>query len=296
MPVELMSVDAIGDWRSRCDMAFCVVEEVWHRTIDQYEPLIKSLSKFDLIVCCFAETCERLAEVTGKPVIHVPYGVDALRFLPDRGEFDRPIDIHYMGRRRPELHDALLAHARDTGRFYHYDTFTSLPVTTDHNAHRDHLANLVRRSKLFMVDYAKKGHADQKTGEMMGWGPRHIEGMMGGAVQVGYTPDTADYLENFDWPTVVSRLPEDADEAVKVISDLLSDPAKLTEMRLQNYAHVGRRHDWLQRWRQITEFFGLPDTPAMAEREAKIDATTARLTRRASDQVVSIGSIGGAKR
>lgn len=288
-PVDILSIDALGDWRKRSDLAVCYIEEVWPKKIDKYKPLIKSFSRFDVIACSFAGSCERLAELTGKPVIYLPYAVDSLRFLPSRADVDRPIDIYYLGRRRPELHEALLAHASETERFYHYDTFTSLPMANDHKAHRDHLAYMIRHSKLFLVDFAKKGHADEKDSQV-GWGPRHIEGMAAGAVQVGFAPPTADYLENFDWPSAITRLPEDADAAVEKMASMLSNPAALDDMRAQTFAHVARRHDWLQRWRLITEFLDLPDTPAMIEREAAIEAATARLTHQPSSQVVSIDS------
>ena len=248
-PVDILSIDALGDWRKRSDLAVCILEEVWPRKIDQYKPLIKSLSRFDLIACSFADSCERLSELTGTPVIHLPYAVDALRFMPTRPDVDRPIDIFYLGRRRPELHDALLAYTRKNELFYHYDTFSSLPIANDHQGHREHLAYMIRHSKLFLVDYAKKGHADESDSQV-GWGPRHIEGMAAGAVQVGYAPPSADYLENFDWPTAITRLSEDADAAVEKMSAMLADPAALDNMRAQTFAHVGRRHDWLQRWRR----------------------------------------------
>lgn len=286
-PVDILSIDALGDWRKKSDMAVCILEEVWPRKIDQYKPLIKSLGRFDLIACSFADSCERLSELTGKPVIHLPYAVDALRFMPKKSDVDRPIDIYYLGRRRPELHEALMEYTRRNELFYNYDTFTSLPIATDHQAHRDHLAYMIRHSKLFLVDYAKKGHSDE-TDAQVGWGPRHIEGMAAGAVQVGYAPPSADYLENFDWPTAITRLPEDADAAVDKMSSMLSDPAALDEMRAQTFAHVGRRHDWLQRWRTITNFFGLPDTPAMLERQSAIEALTARLAHQTSNKVIEI--------
>lgn len=289
-PVDILSIDALGDWRRQSEMSFCMIEELWPRTFEQYEPLIKSLSRFDVLACSFAGSCDRLAELTGKPVIYLPYAVDTLRFLPEKAEGQRPIDINYVGRRRPELHEALLAYSREADLFYNYDTFTSLPITKDHRTHRDHLAYMIRHSKLFMVDFAKKGHIDDQDSQV-GWGPRHVEGMAAGAVQIGYAPETDDYLENFDWPSAITRLPEDADAAVEKIAALLSDPAALDAMRAETFAHVGRRYDWLHRWRKITEFFGLPDTPAMLEREAAIEKKIARLTRPTSDQIVSIDAM-----
>lgn len=276
-PVELLTLDSLGNWRARADMAFCVLEEVWQGTIDQYEPLLRTLSQFDLLACAFIDSCDRLAELTGRPVIHLPGAADILRFHPTGAGADRPIDVYYMGRRRPELHQALLRHARKTGAFYLYDTATRPPITADHVAHRELFASLVQRSKLFVVDYAKIGHTEQKGGQLL-WGPRHVEGMAGGAVQIGYAPDSPDYTENFDWPEAVTCVSEFADTAIEQIAELLADTARQDAIRRANFARVGARHDWLDRWRRITEHFGLPETPGMQDRASRIEKAAMRLT------------------
>ncbi len=276
-PLELLALDAVPNWRERCGLAVCVLEEVWTSGIEQHLPLIKSLSKFDLIASAFAEPCEALQRITGKPVIHLPGAADMVRFAPQSLTADRPIDIYCMGRRRPELHDRLLTILAERQGFYLYDSATKPPITAQHKVHRDLLANLIQHSKLFMVDIAKIGHDDQKKGNIA-WGPRHVEGIAGGAIQVGYAPETEDYLQYFDWPESVIRLPQDPDKAIDRIVAILDDPTEQERMRRINFANALQKHDWLNRWTDILKHLNLPETSAMATRRQNLSRMAAGLT------------------
>lgn len=274
-PVELLSIDAVPNWRRRSEMAFCVLEELWHTNIDDFGPLVKSLSEFDLIACAFESSCERLADLTGRPVVHLPGAADLLAFAPDDIDAPRPIDVYYMGRRRPALHEALKPALEARGGFYLYDSAGSPPIAQDNVTHRELLASLVCRSKIFIVDYGKVGHADQRSGQII-WGPRHVEGLAGGAIQAGYAPDTADYHAHFDWPEAVERLSEDPETAVAQILALLDNPAEMRRRRRINLAKAADRHDWLHRWDLITGHFGLPETAESARRRAALQQLQSR--------------------
>ena len=276
-PVELLSLDAAGDWRKNAKMAFCVIEELWHTTIDEFEPLVKSLSQFDLITCAFESSCERLSKLTGRPVIHLPGAADLLAFQPKDPNLPRPIDVYYMGRRRPDLHELLKPALEERGNFYLYDSAAGAPIAQDHVTHRQLLSSLVGRSKLFVVDYGKIGHADQRTGQLI-WGPRHVEGMAGGAVQVGYAPDTPDFHAAFDWPEAVERLPEDPASATRAILSLIDAPSELKRRRDVNFAQAAVRHDWLHRWALITDHFGLTPTAQALTRQSELTKLQSRFT------------------
>ena len=275
-------LDALPNWRDRCGLAICVLEEVWTVDLERHMPLVRTLSEFDLIGCAFADTCEALHRITGKPVIHLPGAADMVRFSPDSLAADRPIDVYCMGRRRPEIHDRLLKLIKDRAGFYLYDSATKPPVAADHAVHRDLLANLVQHTKLFMVDIAKIGHADQRRGNIA-WGPRHVEGIAGGAAQIGYAPESADYKEYFDWPESVVRLPEDPDKAVDRIAKLLDDPAELDRMRRINLAGALRKHDWLHRWAQLTAQLNIPESEGMERRRQHLSNLATRLNLEGSD-------------
>ncbi|WP_170426030.1 glycosyltransferase [Ruegeria arenilitoris] len=276
-PQELLALDAIPNWRERCGLAICVLEEVWISDLERHMPLVRTLADFDLIGCAFAETCEALQRITGKPVIHLPGAADMVRFAPESLTADRPIDVYCMGRRRPEIHDRLLKVIKERAGFYLYDSATKPPIAADHKVHRDLLANLVQHSKLFMVDIAKIGHADQKRGNVA-WGPRHVEGIAGGAAQIGYAPESEDYRRYFDWPDSVVRLSEDPDEAITQIIALLDNPTELDRMRRINLAGALAKHDWLHRWAQLLDHLNIPHSEGMAKRAETLLQISARLS------------------
>ncbi len=282
-PIELLALDAIPNWRERTGVAICVLEEVWAADVALYSPLIKSLSEFDLITCAFAETCELLHRLTGKPVIQMPAAVDMVRFAPAASRVERPVDVYSMGRRRPELHEKLVKAMKARGGFYLYDTATKPPVTEQQSAHRELLASIIQHSKLFVVDIAKFGHKDQCSGHLA-WGPRQIEGMAGGAVQVGYAPETPDYYQYFDWPEAVFRLPEDSDEALESLLALLDNPAEQHRRRKINFANSLQRHDWVHRWASVLEYLDLPETVAMIDRHSRLNDMSRQLGISQSEQ------------
>ncbi len=266
---EVLTIDAVPNWRERCDLAICTLEEVWPRELVRHQRLVSSLAKFDLITCAFAETCEPLARATGKPVIHSPGAADLVRFAPQSLSVHRPIDVYYMGRKRQELHERLLLSLKERAGFYLYDSATKPPITSQHVVHRELLANLVQHTKLFIVDIAKIGHEDQEAGNVA-WGPRHVEGIAGGAVQVGYAPETDDYLRYFDWPESVFRLQEDPDEAVEQILFLLDDLVEQDRIRKINLTRALQKHDWLHRWAQILDYMSIPESEAMKLRRQRL--------------------------
>lgn len=273
-PFEFLDIDSVPDWRRRARLAVCVIEELWSLTIDQYHPVIRALGKFDLIACAFECTQARLAEITRRPVVHLPGTADLLRFAPRALSTERVIDVYYMGRRRPELHEAIAEALRPRDGFYLFDTFNLHPPASSHRLHREMLANLVRRSKVFMVDYGKIGHVDQARGELI-WGPRHVEGMAGGAVQAGYAPDLPDYHRFFDWPEAIERLPADPAAAAAAILRLIDNPEELERRRQINLSQALCKHDWMHRWQIILDHLGLPRTAAMERRGAALAALAA---------------------
>ncbi|MEM8787556.1 MAG: glycosyltransferase [Pseudomonadota bacterium] len=278
-PVELLALDAVSDWQRRAKFSFCLLEELWWVNFEEYPALIKSLDKFDMIACAFESSCERVSKLTGRPAVHVPGAADLMRFMPEDLNRDRRIELYYMGRKRDALHAALQPMLRDRGAFYLYDSATRPPIAADHVVHRDLLASLINQSLLFMVDYGKLGSSDQASGQII-WGPRHVEGLAGGAVQVGYAPDSADYAQHFDWPEAVERLSENPAEAADQIARLLDAPAELARRRRINLAHAMEKHDWLHRWALILDHFGLSESPAMTARRAELAQRISTLTER----------------
>ena len=148
-----------------------------------------------------------------------------IRIIYESGEPERVIDFHFMGRRRPELHAALSAFARESGRFYLFDSVQFSPRVADAAEHRRRLADLVQRSRAFVVDVANADALD-KTGGQVEFGPRYVEGAAGGAVLVGRAPATAAFAAQFGWPDAVLPLDENPATIRALVRALDEDPAR----------------------------------------------------------------------
>lgn len=270
-PDELVVLDAIPDWRERAKLKVCLIEEIWLTTLPILGRLYDVLSDFDVVAVSFPNTVGPLSERIGKPVIHIPCAVDMERFGSLRPAAERVIDLYYMGRRRPELHELLVDRFEAERLFYLYTAFAMPMKVSDHREHRRQLASMITRSKLFFVDYAKFNKQDETEGQMV-WGPRYFEGMCGGAVAIGARPRSPDFEEYLGWPESVVALEDDPKAAVDQMVALIADPDVFEAMARVNVAQSLLRHDWAHRWAKLLAAVGLAPTGRMTERLASMQA------------------------
>jgi hypothetical protein len=81
-PTDLQLVHALGDWRSKCRKAVCLIDELWVRQLRGYRRFLSMLKQFDLVVLYYSRTVESLASQIGVPSIFQPPGVVAQRLFP----------------------------------------------------------------------------------------------------------------------------------------------------------------------------------------------------------------------
>lgn len=86
-----------GYLRDRCRLAVCYVHEQWANDLDD-DRRNRQLEKFDYILLGSHGTCDALAPIISKPVMHLPYGIDMERFCPYPNPPRRSIDVYGMGR------------------------------------------------------------------------------------------------------------------------------------------------------------------------------------------------------
>ncbi len=274
---DLIFLNDTDHWRQRSRFAVLYLEEIWNDRIKRLG-LRKDLFKpFDLILCNCAGSVERLAQVTGRPVEYVPPGVDTLTFAPDPDGNDRPISICNIGRRSQVTHDALLRFARDSGRFYYYDTTYGFAdaSTRSANEHRFLMANLCKRSSFFVANKAKFDRGKETHGqEEIGF--RFFEGLAAGAVLLGDPPKTSAFEEHLGWTDSVTRIPFDCPEIVDILQQLEGQPERLAAIRSRNVRNCIRRHDWLHRWAMILQRAGLNEDAKMTTRRAQLSRLAER--------------------
>jgi hypothetical protein len=273
---ELMFVNAVKGWKDRCRVSVCILDELFASEVSRSRNFLKLLSSFDHVITEFSSSAPAIAEVTGKPCHAMPHAVDTVRFSPWPNPPERCVDVHSIGRRRPESHEVLLGMASRGEAFYLYDVSAdgSGALVTDHRLHRDLVANVAKRSRCFMVAPAwwdvpaeVRGHAPVAS--------RYFEGAAAGAVLLGQPQDTDEFRAMFDWPDVVVPLREDGSDTARVLTELKNDPQRLERISRRNAAEALRRHDWAHRWRDLFELIGVPTGPSMRARLRRLEEMAA---------------------
>lgn len=272
---ELARLHPLGRILGLARKTAIIVDEVWRDELPEHAGDLALLGRFDRVFSPCAGGVEALQAAIGRPCSYLAPSVDALRFAPSAPFPRRTIDIHLMGRRRPELHRALRETAEKTERFYLYDTVQLNPRVSSYVEHRQRLADLVQRSRYFVVDYANSDRPD-KTGGQQEFGPRYMEGAAGGAILVGRAPTTAAFAAQF-WADAVHPLDADSAAIARVLAELESRPDEIEALRRRSIAHVLRRHDGVYRWEQILRAAELEPLPALTARKEQLARLAAGL-------------------
>jgi hypothetical protein len=267
---DLLYLNAIEGWRDRVKTSVCWIDEMWAAVIPHYRYWLAALNQFDYVFVAGKLTVEPLGQAIGKKCHWLPGAVDTLRFSPYPAAPRRVIDVYSIGRRSEAVHRVLLDAARAGEMFYVHDTFPAANMETfDQPQHRDLFANMVKRSRYFMVAPAKVNALDD-TGGQVEVGHRYFEGAAGGAVMLGESPQCDAFQELFPWQDAVLELRSDGSDTREVLNELESSPERVTALGRRNAAESLLRHDWVHRWREIYDIAGMTRSVAMTAREHRL--------------------------
>jgi hypothetical protein len=269
---DLLSLNAVRDWRRRCRKAVCVIDELWAGRVREVRGLARLLDDFDHVFLGCRGSLEPFSKASSAPCSYLPPGVDAERFCPLPAEPARVIDVFNMGRRSPVTHRGLLEWARRTNRWYIFDT-VNLRTFQNHAEHRMRLADFIKRTRFFIANQAKFNRSYETFGqEEVGF--RFFEGTAGGAVLVGKPPDTP-HFESLFGPDVMVPVPAECPDLGSILEELERDPARLERMRMQGVRCALLRHDWLYRWESVLQAAGMTLTPQAEERRSRLKGLAA---------------------
>jgi hypothetical protein len=98
-------------------------------------------------------------------------------------------------------------------------------------------------------------------------GNRYFEGAAAGAVMIGQAADCEAFRELFPWPDAVVEMQPNGSDALDVVADLDSNPARVCAINRRNAAESLLRHDWIHRWKKIFQLSGIEPSPGMTARE-----------------------------
>lgn len=274
--LELYNLSPCAMWRSTARVSMCYVEELYAADVPRLGNLLNILKRFDHVLVGNRETVEPLASATGRPCHYVAHSVDTLKFCPYPGAPKRVIDFYAMGSHPPETHKALLRIADAGDWYYMYDTVGNVPVS--HAEHRSRLADMIKRSRFFLVN-AGRLYNPERTGGQQVLGLRFFEGAAAGAVLIGDAPRNASFNECFGWQDAVIPLPIDSGDVADVVAELEADPSRLERISKTNVVNSLRLHDHLYRWGQILSIAGLKETSAMECRRRELEELAASIER-----------------
>ena len=270
-PWDLIYLGAIDGWKDRCAKKICFMAEFYAGWTQEFDFHLKLLRGFDHVALPFAGSVDAVGRATGRPCHHVPLGVDVRRFTPDPRPPDRTIDVYSMGRRDETAHRALLQKAGRGDLFYVYDTIPgTLIQPRNHHEHRDLIANIAKRSRMFVTFPAKVGHHDETRGQSE-VGARFFEGAAAGAIMIGQAPTAAAFRRDFDWADPVIDLGASGERLDDVLTHFRRDPDHAAAISRRNALEAIRRFDWSARWEQMLDLVTLPPSPRLARRRASLD-------------------------
>lgn len=264
---ELLHLNAIENWRDRCKVTACWVDEIWAASLDKYHHWLPLFAQFDHVFVTHEQTAKVLSSVLCREVVFLPAAVDTLRFAPYPGSHAaRGVGAYSIGRRREGLHQALVEYARRHNFYYVHDTYrASVADVYDPGAHRDLFAETAKRSQFFVVAPPKFDSLGE-TGGQVEVGYRFFEGAAAGCVLIGERANSEAFRRLFSWDDVVTDLAGDGSDLTAILPALRRQPEHLDQVSRRNAAKSLRLHDWAYRWKALLEHVGLPVAEAMRQR------------------------------
>ena len=213
-----------------------------------------------------------------RPCHLLPIGIDVESFVPAELGLERPIDVAYVGRRLPEVHEQALRWARERGAYYLFDTGRPPLYVEDPARHRWLYASQIKRTALAFA-YPAKSDVDEETGGVQEIGARYFEFAAAGATILGTAPATERFDAEFSWPDALVPLPQDSASVGAELDALLEDAPRRRAIERAGICGTLRRHDWSHRFRDILHHAGLSPVPAVEDRIERLARRAERTER-----------------
>lgn len=265
-PWQFHLLESIKGWRDKCRHTACFITEMWQPDLKLKRLFQEPWSNFDHVFLGVTQCVAGLNELIEPPVTYVPPAVDTLRFSPYPNPPQRLIDVSCVGRRSPDIHNALIKRAEQDNFFYYHDTIRGKLEIANPREHRILLANLFQRSRYNITTYAKF-NSTEETGGTQEIGYRFFEGAAAGTVMVGMPPAGKAFPHYFDWEEPIIKVELTGADVLEAIAELDNQPERLEGISRRNVANCLLKHDWSYRWRDMLATFDLKPSPAMIQRE-----------------------------
>lgn len=265
-PWQMHILESVKGWRDKCRKKACFIAEMWMPDLNDWRLIQEPWNDFDRVFLGVTLCVEGLNQLVKPPVSYIPPAVDTLRFSPYPNPPQRSIDVSYVGRRSPIIHDALLAKASEGNFFYYYDTVKGKLEIGNAREHRQLLAKIFQRSRYNITNYAKFNE-QAETGGTQEIGYRFFEGAAAGTVMIGMPPAGDAFPRYFDWEDAIVKVDFSGTDVLDAIAELDAQPERLARISKTNVANSLLKHDWIYRWRDMLSALDLKPSSAMIARE-----------------------------
>ena len=265
-PYQFHLLESIEGWREKCRHTACFITEMWQPDLQDKRLFKEPWSNFDRVFLGVTQCVAGLNKLIEPSVTYIPPAVDTLRFSPYPNPPRRSIDVSYVGRRSPNIHNALITRAEKDNFFYYHDTLKGKLEIANPREHRILLANLFQRSRYNITNYAKF-NSTEETGGTQEIGYRFFEGAAAGTVMIGLPPAGEAFPRYFDWEEPIIKVDLSGTDVVEAIAELDAQPGRLERISRRNVANCLLKHDWSYRWRDMLAYFDLKPSMAVMERQ-----------------------------
>jgi hypothetical protein len=267
---ELNILASLPGWRQKFDIVVAYVFDAWH--FDYYPKYIREI---DHLFVPMPEIIDTLHQKFKIPVSLLSFGVDAL--TQGWGGNNRPFDLISYGRIPQQYHQAF--HRRfnkpHSGRIYY--RFTPRPPelfpANAYENRRDQedrmvLFHILRQTKLALAFDTVYPGMRQFPHPFVTL--RWFECGAAGCGIIGKRPTTPVVDELLNWEDSTIELPEDPQESVEIVEQLLQDQNRLNSIHRRNYLENLAKHDWRHRIQLMLETLNLSLPPRLVEELSQI--------------------------
>lgn len=255
---QLDILSCLPGWRERFDVVVAYVFDAW--AVESYPNYTRQI---DRLFVPMPEIIDELQEHLGIPVSLLPFGADVLTH--GSGEVNRPFDLISYGR-IPRQYDRALAETFNqpsSERIYYRSTARREEIfpKTAYEERKDRedtrlLFHILRRTKLALAfDTIYPGMRQFPHSFVT---LRWFDGAATGCAIIGKRPTTPLADELLCWEDATIELPDDPQESLEFIEELLQDTPRLHSIHKRNYAESLARHDWRLRIKSMFENLDIP--------------------------------------
>jgi hypothetical protein len=240
----------------------------WRKTFSNYYNTIR---KLDGIFVPMSNAVRELEQVFNVPTAFVPFACDTLRF--GGADSDKFIDVNGYGRQDSGVSKVLsetINHLDSKMVYYHTDNI-NISHINDFYAYRRFFWKMLRKSKIALA-FDPFSPAFSKRFRFSFIALRWFENITAGCVVVGKKPKCEEMEALFPWEDSAIELPENPNDVVDFILDLLGNESNLKAIGHQNYIQALSNHDWRHRLIDMLNVMGILPPEMLVNQIASLNA------------------------